>query len=306
MDDTDSQEKTQVVRTDVGAPAGAEACLVAVSGGEIGRRYRLHNVETRLGRSPNADIVVEEQGVSRLHACVLRKHNGTVIRDLESTNGTVVNGVSVREQRLEDGDTVRIGKAVFKFLERNNLESAYYDEIYRLTTIDDLTRIANRRHFFTTFERELSRSLRHDRDLAIVMFDIDRFKLLNDTYGHTAGDAVLTQVAERVSSLCREEDLFARYGGEEFALLLPETEQRAAGSLARRIRIAIAEKPFPVDSWKLDVTVSLGVADIAEFRERHDLQNARTATPELVNQFIRIADEKLYTAKELGRNRVVL
>lgn len=306
-DATDSVERTLVVKTqDEGDETPGEACLVAVSGPDLGRRFRLRESACTIGRSPDAGIQVEEQGVSRLHALIEQTGNQYAIRDLDSTNGTLVNGHAVRQATLRDGDTLRIGRAVFKFLMGNNIENAYHEEIYRLTTVDDLTRVSNRRHFLANLERELARSLRYGRALGLILLDIDRFKRINDTWGHLAGDTILHQLAQRVLAICRDEDIFARYGGEEFILLAPESDLQSTGALARRIRLAVASQPFLVDEEKHAVTVSLGVTDIAELQRDQGIEMDASQAASLVPHLIRIADEKLYTAKNLGRNRVVL
>ena len=299
------QEDTVVVKTDHQPKTNNEACLVNVSGTDICRRWKLNQERMIIGRSADCDIMVDEQGVSRFHAEIIRTPFALVVEDLDSTNGTVVNGTKVKRKRLSDGDQIRIGKAVFKFLESNNLESAYYEEVYRLTTTDDLTRTHNRRFFFSTMERELARAGRYGRDLSLIMFDIDHFKTFNDTYGHQAGDAVLVEVAQRVKSHCRQEDVLARYGGEEFSLLLPEVGMDGARKLAERVRRSIADEPFMIDGEPVKATISLGVSD---FTELSGIPNPSGEEPNVevrIQQFIRLADNKLYAAKQQGRDRVV-
>ena len=120
-----------------------------------------------------------------------------LLRDLGSTNGTYVNDELVDEYVLRDGDLIKIGRTIFKFLAGGNIENAYHEEIYRLTTIDGLTQIFNKRYFVETLEREIGRAQRYRRALSLVMFDIDHFKKINDSYGHLAGDYVLKQLARR-------------------------------------------------------------------------------------------------------------
>src|SRR5690606_33943493 len=100
---------------------------------------------------------------------------------------------------------------IFKFLSGNNIEHAYHEEIYRLTTTDGLTQVYNKRYFIESVERELSRSIRYERQLAVVMIDLDHFKAVNDTYGHLAGDMVLKLVAQHIKNNVRRDDVFARY-----------------------------------------------------------------------------------------------
>src|SRR5262249_45377498 len=179
---------------------------------------------------------------------------------LQSTNGTFVNDVPIARQLLRDGDYVRTGNCIFRFLAGNNLETAYHEEIYRLTIIDALTGTHNKRYALEFLDRELARSARHNRPLSLVLLDIDHFKALNDQHGHLAGDFTLRELAALVRPVIRTEELFARYGGEEFAIILPETDHAAAVELAERLRTLIAETTFEFNNTLLHVTVSLGVA----------------------------------------------
>jgi diguanylate cyclase (GGDEF)-like protein len=136
------------------------------------------------------------------------------------------------------------------------------------------------------------RSQRHARPLSIIMFDIDRFKAINDAHGHAAGDRVLQRVAGLARGVVRSDDLLARYGGEEFLLLAPETEREHAVELAERIRGVLHAADVPVDHTTIRFTASFGVASL-----REDDRDAA--------MFIARADQSLYAAKEAGRNRVV-
>ena len=156
--------------------------------------------------------------------------------DLNSTNGTFVNDDVVREQRLRDGDQVRIGRSILKFMTGENIEVHYHEEIYRLMTVDGLTQIYNRRYFNEALEREFNRSKRYDRALSLIVFDIDHFKRVNDTHGHLAGDNLLRQIATAVKPRLRREDIFARTGGEEFGILVPEIALDGARITAEKVR----------------------------------------------------------------------
>src|SRR5208283_2359717 len=136
------------------------------------------------------------------------------VQDQGSTNGTFVNDEVVREQRLGDGDQIRIGRSILKFMTGENVEVHYHEEIYRLMTVDGLTQAFNRRYFNEALEREFNRTRRYGRALSLILFDIDHFKLVNDTYGHLAGDNLLRQIAAAVKPRLRREDVFARTGGE--------------------------------------------------------------------------------------------
>jgi diguanylate cyclase (GGDEF)-like protein len=214
-----------------------------------------------------------------------------MLRDLGSTNGTYVNDELVDEYVLRDGDLIKIGRCIFKFLSGNNIENAYHEEIYRLTTIDGLTQVYNKRYFIETLEREIGRAHRYRRELSLIMFDIDHFKKINDTYGHLAGDHVLKQLASVIKARIRREDIMSRYGGEEFAIILPEIDNYNAVQFAEKIRGIVEKAVFRFEDTDIPVTISIGCASMTtELQEPHE--------------FVRVADGHLYTAKSQGRNRV--
>lgn len=273
-------------------PVDLDAALVVIYGLELGRKYDLCKTETLIGRSAKAEIQVDQESISRNHACITTSKRGVFIKDLESTNGTFVNDEPVRgETPLCNGDLVKIGRTIFKFIAGGNIETAYHDEIYRLTTMDGLTQIYNRRYFEEALEREVSRSRRYERSLALVMFDVDHFKRVNDQHGHLAGDYVLKQLASTLRTRIRREDVFARYGGEEFGMLLPEVDLVGAVKLAEKARRLVEKQRFEFDNTLIPISISLGVAVLESgHRDLVDLKRA--------------ADAKLYEAKAAGRNRV--
>ena len=270
------------------------AAMVVIHGEDLGRKFDLTSEETLIGRSSKAEIQVDQDSVSRHHAKLRLDGTRITVEDMGSTNGTIVNDEHIDDVlRLRNGDLVKIGRTVFKFIASNNIEAAYHDEIYRMTTVDGLTQVFNRRYFEDAIERELSRSRRYTRPLSLVLLDIDHFKKINDTYGHLAGDAVLKEVALTVRSRTRREDVFARFGGEEFALLLPEVDSKGAAHLAEKARKLIERHTFTFDGEDITVTMSAGVATLLKKNE----------SP---NELIKRADEKLYEAKGAGRNRVAV
>ncbi|MEZ4273419.1 MAG: GGDEF domain-containing protein [Myxococcota bacterium] len=269
-----------------------QPCVIQLYGQNIGRRYPLDAQETVIGRADPAHIQIDHESVSRRHARIVMHKHGSTLFDEGSTNGSYVNDRRVERCELRDGDLVRIGQTIFKYLSASNLEAKYHEEIYRLTTVDALTGAYNKRYFFETLEAELNRSQRYMRSLSLIMIDIDHFKGINDDYGHLIGDAVLTELAQRVSRAVRRQDLFARYGGEEFAILLPEVRLEGARRAAEKVRQILANQPFRIGSEQISVTVSLGVATT------DGTQGYNSAT------FVATADGMLYSAKTLGRNRV--
>lgn len=174
------------------------------------------------------------------------------------------------------------------------LENArLHEEVRQLARTDALTGLYNRRTFFELATRELELARRHRRRLAAIMMDIDRFKRINDTFGHQVGDRVLQAVAERCRSSLRATDILARYGGEEFVILLPENDSADARVVAERLRRLFDGHPLATDQGPVCITLSLGVARVTE------------GTHEL-SELLREADAALYEAKRAGGNRVVV
>lgn len=294
-DDNTAHDKTVVtVIAPIQRQADGEdedACLVVIYGQDLGKKYRFSQENLIIGRSSKSDIHIDEESVSRSHCRLKRIGKGITIKDLGSTNGTYVNDHQADEIILRDGDLIKVGRTIFKFLSGGNIENAYHEEIYRLMTIDGLTQIYNKRYFLESLERELSRSRRYRRDLSLIMFDIDHFKPINDTFGHLAGDAVLKQLCQVVDGRIRREDLLCRYGGEEFAILLPEIDLFNAKLTAEKIRRLVETTSFTFEDTQIPVTISLGVT----------CAENESIDPEA---FIKLADEQLYEAKNTGRNRV--
>ena len=288
---------TKITAVEGMAPEGAdEACLVEIYGPTLGRKFTLAAAETTIGRGDTCEIVLELDNVSRKHCSLLLKPDGVKLRDEGSTNGTYLNNVEVRgETPLRSGDLIKVGGAIFKFLfggELGSIEAQYHEEIYRLTIIDGLTQVYNKRYLLEFLEREMARAQRHQRVLSLVILDIDHFKKINDSYGHLAGDYVLREMAAALKTRIRKEECFARYGGEEFCLALPETSHDNTVFLADKLRKIIEQQPFTFEGKRIPVTFSAGVAD---YTPKHDSALA----------FIKDADMRLYEAKKQGRNRVV-
>lgn len=259
----------------------------------MGCRYPLGDRQLMLGRGDDCDIRIQDNSVSRRHAKIEASADGYYVNDLGSTNGTFVNDRQLDGSwHLQDGDYLRVGNCIYRYLTGGNIEAEYHEEIYRLTIQDGLTRIHNQRALTEFLDREVARSQRHNRSLSVLMFDIDKFKAINDTYGHLCGDFVLRELAECVKTAVRKEDLFARYGGEEFVLVLVETGLADAAAAAERIRDEVAAHQFRFETMPIRLTISVGVATTA-------------GDPEITpTALLRAADERLYQAKRAGRNRV--
>jgi len=270
------------------------ACLVHIypTGPTMGSRYPIGDMPIVIGRASDCEIRINDHSVSRRHARIQPGADGFYAVDLQSTNGTYINDIPASMYKLKDGDYVRVGNCIYRFLMGGNVETEYHEEIYRLTIIDGLTEIHNKRYLMEFLDRELARSSRHDRPLSLIMIDIDRFKAINDEFGHLGGDFTLRELAIRIKGSIRKEELFARYGGEEFAVVLPETTLDGAMIVAERILKVMAQTPFIFEDKTFPVTISAGLTAT---------QGEAGITP---IELIRRADEKLYQAKNEGRNRV--
>jgi diguanylate cyclase (GGDEF)-like protein len=272
-----------------------DACLVHIypTGSVMGTRHLLERGTIILGRGDDCDITVTDCSVSRRHTRFDLDVDGYRATDLGSTNGTFVNDKPARQTPLTDGDYLRVGNCLFRFLAGGNVEAEYHEELYKLAVCDALTGLSNKRYLMDYLQRELSRSSRYGRPLSLILFDIDHFKAINDTMGHLVGDLTLRELAGRLRSEIRGDDLLARYGGEEFAAVLNETDQAAAAELAERLRQAAENHPFSFEGRRYTVTISLGAAST---------DGTEVLSPQ---ELIGRADERLYRAKNQGRNRVV-
>ncbi|MGE4518742.1 MAG: diguanylate cyclase [Desulfobacteraceae bacterium] len=159
--------------------------------------------------------------------------------------------------------------------------------------LDPLTGAYNRRAYDKRVKEEVERYFRYNTKFSMILFDVDYFKNINDTYGHDIGDKCLSEIIKRVAPLLRESDFLARYGGEEFAVLLPETNLEGAANVAEKIRKTIEEISFVYKKEKITITVSLGACEIKDGDSGYD------------SLFSRL-DKAMYEAKDSGRNKVVL
>ena len=183
-----------------------------------------------------------------------------------------------------------IAERLGRIIERMRAEQL----LVKLATTDPLTGLYNRRHFFDLAEMEIARSARYGHPLACIMFDIDFFKHINDSYGHLFGDRVLQAMVWRCRGNIRRVDIFARYGGDEFVILLPETGERRSKQLTSRLCNDFQERPLKIEEREIPITLSIGVASMPG---DNDL-----ALDTLLNH----ADQALYLAKEKGRNQVAV
>jgi two-component system, cell cycle response regulator len=268
--------------------------LVRLQGGQVGQVIPLQGRTCRVGRARDSDLLLPDAGVSRYHARFTWQSQGYMLEDLQSANGTYVNGERIAEHVLSDGDILQFGPAaVYRYEMTDADQEAMLQQLYDASVTDSLTGAHNREYFDSRLESELSYARRHGTELALLMLDIDHFKQINDNFGHLAGDQVLVELASAVTNSLRTEDEFARYGGEEFAVILRDTTVENACLVAERFRLIIESLRVEAGGSRIPVTVSVGAASLVDCEEK-------TAVA-----LIAAADRRLYAAKHAGRNRVV-
>lgn len=220
-----------------------------------------------------------------------------------SLNGTFVDGERIERMELRSGARINIGPNIvvtFAIMDAQAEKLAH--QLYESSVRDPLTRAFNRRYLVERLASEIAYGQRHHTPLGLILFDLDHFKRVNDTYGHLVGDEVLREVSALVQRFIRVEDVFARFGGEEFVVLVRGIEHDNVGRFAGRIRAAVeklevagsAPRDNGDDSGTIRVTISAGYASLAEVRPDD------TAAESL----LRLADERMYRSKDAGRNRV--
>jgi diguanylate cyclase (GGDEF)-like protein len=264
----------------------------------LGTRFRLRpGQRMEVGRSHSVEVSLPEVlSISRQHALLEYRGRRVTLRDLGSTNGTFVNGEILRPREsavLRSGDRFQVAGVHFKFLHEQDPEHAYYETIYDLVTRDGLTEIYNKRKYEEEAERELARARRHHRPLTLIMFDVDDFKQINDTYGHLCGDFILKRVVNLSREILRPEQIFARVGGDEFVILAPETDAGGGEQIARKICDRVASLDYTYSDFVVRVSCSFGVAQLTDDME----------TP---NCLYGASDKALMASKRAGRNRVTV
>jgi diguanylate cyclase (GGDEF)-like protein len=271
------------------------AYLVVLAGSAVGEMYKVDQERTVIGRGGKAQIRMIDDGISREHAEIILQGNEILLRDLGSTNGTFCNGVRVDTKPLADGDKILVGSTtILKFTYHDNLDEVFQRQMYESALRDGLTKAFNKKYFTDRLESEFMFSVRHNAPLALVMFDIDHFKKINDTYGHQAGDAVLTDLSALMMMSLRTEDVFARYGGEEFAVIARGSDLAQAQVIGERLRRAAEGRHFGYDGKVIPVTISVGLAGMPD------------AAIKDASGLVSAADAALYRSKQGGRNRVSL
>ena len=293
-----SDERTQIFEPQASPTGGVKrdrAYLVVLAGASVGEMYKVEGDKTVIGRGQKAQVRLLDDGISREHAQVVVEGNRIYLEDLGSTNGTFCNGLKVDRRELADGDKILVGSTtILKFTYHDNLDEIFQKQMYESALRDGLTKAFNKKYFTDRLESELTFALRHQSPLVLVMFDIDHFKKVNDTYGHQAGDLVLSELSTLLTAALRAEDVFARYGGEEFAVICRGTDLTQAQIVGERMRKAVETHRFTFEGTHIPVTISVGIAGLPD------------AAVKDATDLVARADKALYQSKHGGRNRVTI
>ena len=285
--------------TAAGLPQGREhPVLVVLDSRRTSRRYEIKRQCFTAGRDESCDIVLHDSNCSRKHAQLeflnfddAQSKPRITLTDLESRNGTYVNGVKVSTVELKSGDKILLGQTLVGYYLWDDATLRAENSLLRNASTDAMTGLYNRGFFQSTLQREFHRALRYQRALSLVFIDLDHFKSVNDSYGHPIGDKVLIEVSGVVLANTRTNDFACRYGGEEILVILPETPLDSAMIYTTRLRQKINALDIPVGAATLHVTASFGVAAIQPgMREPEDL--------------LKHADNACYRAKRDGRDRI--
>lgn len=229
-----------------------------------------------------------------------------ILRELKPHADTPVIFVSAKNEGqdirfgLEYGAQDYITKPLNSDVIISRVEATIKRSVYERNLLfqamnDPLTGVYNRNFFFKRAEEEIDRAIRMESNVTVAMLDIDRFKTVNDRFGHQAGDFILKNFTDEIREHIRSYDLLARYGGEEFVILFVDCNKWKALDILNRLRKAVAEKFYKFSSFNINFTFSGGIADLKDVRDKaHSIQD-----------LIGVADERLFQAKEAGRNRLV-
>lgn len=294
---TENIDLDEIVREKIPKQQGQQKFyLIIVDGDNAGKIYSLDKKTITIGRSDEFDIQLADSSCSREQAIIeFNDNNKPVLKDLDSTNGTFVNGAKITEINIEDGDKILLGfSSVFMFAIQDSLESKFQMNLYESSITDHLTGAFNQKYFLDTLSKAFSYSLRHHTSLGLLMLDIDFFKKINDTYGHVVGDIVLKEFVKRIENNLRNEDILCRYGGDEFAVIIMDFKYGFVKIAADRIRLFFDGRSINCKDHKINISVSIGAATI---------DNENIATSE---DMIELADANLYKAKQSGGNCIVI
>ena len=278
--------------------ANISVSVTIISGPRTGLSFQIEpDTGLTLGRSPEeGGIQILDTGVSRNHIHMSFDGTSVQVEDLQSANGTYVNGKRLSGKiEIKNGDQIAIGvSTVLKFSLDNQLDAEYKNYVEEQLSKDTLTKAYNRKAFAHFLNSAYIAAKRDFSPICLLMIDIDNFKQINDSYGHQVGDKVLTHISDKIIHTVRSSDIVCRYGGDEFAIICPNIDSLKGLQLAESVRISIEAMSFKIGDEKINTTLSIGVSNYPD----NQIQ--------CVSQFIAYADKAMYKAKRKGRNQIGL
>jgi two-component system, cell cycle response regulator len=265
--------------------------LVVLNGPDMGKRVVLDG-SILIGRDPAAELVLSDTMISWHHARVEDRGDGWALFDLESTNGTTVNGEREREFLLQPNDRILLANTAVSFELQDALKEAYNENVERLLNIDDLSGLLVRRKFDTELSTLVEQARLQKQPLSLLVMDMDGIKRINDTHGHLFGAYVIGEAGHLIGRVIRDRGIGCRFGGDEYLAALPGFDAEAGREVANEILNAINRHAFVREDVTLVPGISIGIATFPE--------DATDPTA-----LFQCADEALYRAKQAGKNRVM-
>jgi diguanylate cyclase (GGDEF)-like protein len=301
---TDADHTLKLELKDIKLPSGKRPVLVVLQGFPLGLTLSLDTEKAIIGRGTMCDIVLRDEIASRMHAEIFRLTtegdcNEYYLRDLASTNGTYLNGARLTsDQLLQDGDKIKIGNHLMKYAMLDEFEAEFQERLHQMTQTDELTGLRSRRSLFANLDRLLNQAMsgNSEQNVTVMMWDLDRFKQVNDGRGHLVGSHAIRDVGHIILNEVGSADRAARYGGEEyFAYIIGDISEGV--EIAERVRLRVEGHEFsgsPTDPTQtMRITISAGISSFP--------RDGVTAL-----DLVQKADQALYRAKRSGRNRTCI
>jgi two-component system cell cycle response regulator len=291
-----SDDKTVVAEQNPETTSGGSRSapvLLQYDGGAAGKKFILTSKTVLLGRKADkVQVWIDDVSVSREHCQIEFSGTRAAVTDLGSLNHTFVNDKMVMQSSdLNHGDMLRVGNVRLRYFAHGSADQLLFDRIYRMAVQDRMLEIFRRDYLLEKLEEEFKSVKATNGDMALAFLDLDKFKAINDTHGHDAGDLVLKEVCKVVKPLLRSVDVFGRYGGEEFCIIMPQLSIDAAAAFSEKIRMAVQAARIDYEGVMIPVTVSIGVA-------------AYEPSMASAQDLVKVADSLVYESKHGGRNRV--
>lgn len=268
----------------------SQKVFVVIAGPNLGQRFEIQQTLT-IGRHPNSDLALADAQVSSFHARVEDRGDSWTLVDLNSTNGTFVNGVRATEVALKAQDKVLLGETVLRFEERDHVEQQYDAALEQLINVDDLSGLFVRRKFDSELARLVEAAERSATPVGLLVMDLDGIKKINDAHGHLFGAYVIAEAGKLIGRTLGPRGIACRFGGDEYLAALPEHDLEAASGVGQEILAAIHQAPFVREGVVLKPGISIGVAAFPD--------SARDPTA-----LFQRGDEALYRAKSAGKNTI--